>query len=294
MSSKCFSTASHTSIHIRITHPLKQSNKPLLVFLHYWGGTSSTWCKLTSPEAPTSIAHEYPTAAVDFRGWGKSAGPSDDESAYSIAAMAADVASVLRQLQKDADNGNLLANGFVLIGHSMGAKVALATLSTLSDNLLKALRGIVLVAPAPPKPLILPTEMKEQQKVAYETTESVRWTVTNVLANVDNLTETDLETVVRDSLSGNPSAKAAWPSYGMEEDISQDVKKVLATLSTKIPIRVLAGELDIIEPRERVERGVCQFLGDAGADVSFRVVEGVKHLIPLERPEAIYEAVLSL
>ncbi|CEL06979.1 hypothetical protein ASPCAL10146 [Aspergillus calidoustus] len=294
MSSTSFSTDSNTSIHVRITHPSKHFDKPLLVFLHYWGGTSSTWYKLTSPETSTSLAHEYPTAAVDLRGWGKSTGPLDDERAYSIAAMAADVASVLLQVYQDAANGRLLANGFVLVGQSMGAKVALATLSALSDNLLKALKGIVLVAPAPPTPLILPNEMKEQQKVAYKTAESVRWTITNVLAIAENLNETDLEMVVRDSLSGNPLAKAAWPGYAMEEDVSQDVKKALATLAAGVRVRVLAGEFDIVEPKERVEREVCQFLEDAGADVSFQVVDGVKHLIPLERPDAIYEAAVGL
>ncbi|KAL3454171.1 Alpha/Beta hydrolase protein [Aspergillus insuetus] len=294
MSSTVFSTASHTSIHARITRPSKQFDKPLLVFLHYWGGASSTWCKLTSHEAATTLANAYPTAAVDLRGWGKSTGPLDDERAYSVSAMAADVASVLLQLHQDADNRSTLANGFVLIGQSMGAKVALAILPSLPNHLLKALKGIVLVAPAPPTPLALPAEMKAQQKLAYETAESVRWTVTNVLANPDNLNETDLETVVRDSLSGNPLAKTAWPSYGMEEDVSKAVNNVLSTLATRIPVCVLAGELDIVEPRERVEKEVCRFLEDAGADVSFSVVDDVKHLIPLERPEAIYEAVVGL
>jgi pimeloyl-ACP methyl ester carboxylesterase len=294
MLSTFFSTASQTSIYVRITHPSKQSDKPLLVFLHYWGGASSTWYKLTSPETPTSLAHEYPTVAVDLRGWGKSTGPLDDERAYSVSAMAADVASVLLQLHQDADNRSTLANAFVLIGQSMGAKVALATLPSLPDNLLKALKGIVLAAPAPPTALVLPVEIKEQQKGAYESAESVRWTVTNVLANAENLNETDLDTVIRDSLSGNPLAKTAWPSYGMEEDVSKSVENVLSKLGTNLRVRVLAGELDIVEPRERVEKEICRFLEDAGADVSFRVVNGVKHLIPLERPEAIYEAVAGL
>jgi pimeloyl-ACP methyl ester carboxylesterase len=294
MSSTFFSTASQTSIHVRITRPVKQSDKPLLVFLHYWGGTSSTWYKLTSPETPTSLSDAYPAAAVDLRGWGKSTGPLDNERAYSVSTMAADIASVLLQLHQDADNGSILANGFVLIGQSMGAKVALATLPSLPDNLLKALKGIVLVAPAPPTALVLPAEMKEQQKGAYESAESVRWTVTNVLANPDNLNETDLDTVTRDSLSGNALAKTAWPSYGMEEDVSKAVKNVLSRLRTNLRVRVLAGELDIVEPRERVEKEHCRFLEDAGAVVSFQVVDGVKHLIPLERPEAIYEAVVGL
>ncbi|KAL2808291.1 Alpha/Beta hydrolase protein [Aspergillus granulosus] len=212
---------------------------------------------------------------------------------YSISAMAADVASVLSQLYHSPKNRDLLAHGFILVGHSMGAKVALAALSALSTHIAKLVKGIVLVAPAPPMPLVLPPDMKEQQKGAYESEETVRWTVANVLANVANLDEKDMATVVRDSLSGNQLAKHAWPSYGMAEDTSQDVKRVLGSSASSLRVKVLAGESDFIEPKERVERGVVQFLNDAGAQVSVRIIKDVKHLIPLECPGAVYEEVIS-
>ncbi|KAL2830967.1 Alpha/Beta hydrolase protein [Aspergillus pseudoustus] len=293
MSSLFFSTAPATDIHVRVTRPDTHTEKPLLVFLHYWGGSSSTWYKLTSTKGQTPVSFEYPTAAIDLRGWGKSAHQAEGEGQHSISAMAADVASVLSQLEQQQENKSLLAHDFVLVGHSMGAKVGVASLSNLAAPLLAKLKGIVLVAPAPPTALILPPEMKEQQKVAYESEESVRWTVTNVLANAAKLDDKDMQTVVRDSLSGTALAKAAWPSYGMEEDISQDVKWVIASSVSGLRVRVLAGESDIVEPRDRVEKEVVQFLKDAGADVSLRVVEDVKHLIPLESPEAVYEEVTS-
>ncbi|KAL4986485.1 Alpha/Beta hydrolase protein [Aspergillus falconensis] len=291
MSSLFLSTSLDTSLHIRISRPSTASSKPLLVFLHYWGGSSSTWYKLTATDSKASVSSRYPTAAVDLRGWGKSTGPAiDPGSVYSITAMAGDIASVLSQLEEDDDSKDLLAHGFVLVGHSMGAKIALAAQSMLPAHLLEQLHGFVLIAPAPPTELILPASMQQQQKAAYETEGSVRWTVENILANANHLLEKDLELVVRDSLSGNPQAKTAWPLYGMKQDISQLVTK--SSPARNVRIRVLAGELDVVEPKERIKAEVCDFLTGLGADVSFRTVEGVKHLIPLESPEAVRDEIL--
>ncbi|PTU22030.1 hypothetical protein P175DRAFT_0531576 [Aspergillus ochraceoroseus IBT 24754] len=45
----------------------------------------------------------YPTATFDLRGWGKSTAPREENrSAYSISAMASDIASILRQLNASA------------------------------------------------------------------------------------------------------------------------------------------------------------------------------------------------
>lgn len=220
-------------------------------------------------------------------------GPSEEHGmAYSITAMASDVALALEKLNQDASTNHLLNHGFIFVGHSMGAKVALATLSTLNENLLRELKGLVLVAPAPPTALSLPPEMKEQQKVAYETEESVRWTVKNVLANTKNLSEDDIELVVHDSLSGSNLAKEAWPTYGMAEDVSGSVRRALGIIGhAGIRASVLVGELDVVEPRERVEAEVCRILEESGVKTSLKVVESVKHLIPLECPQMIYEEI---
>ncbi|KAE8327716.1 Alpha/Beta hydrolase protein [Aspergillus sergii] len=285
--------SSDVSLHTRISRPSTDNQKPLLVFLHYWGGSSSTWHKLTSPDSPTSLSTTYPVLAFDLRGWGQSTGPSEERgTAYSITTMASDVALALEQLKQETSTKDLFNHGLIFIGHSMGAKITLATLSTLNANLLRELKGLVLIAPAPPTALSLPPEMKEQQKVAYETKESVRWTVENVLAEPKNLSEDDLELVVRDSLSGSKLAKEAWPTYGMAEDVSGSMRRALAIIGhAGFRASVLVGESDVVEPRERVEAEVCRFLEDNGVKTSLRVVENVKHLIPLECPEMIYEEV---
>ncbi|KAE8368437.1 Alpha/Beta hydrolase protein [Aspergillus caelatus] len=285
--------SSDISLHARISRPSPDSQKPLLVFLHYWGGSSSTWHKLTSHDSPTSLSTIYPILAIDIRGWGKSTGPSEENgNAYSATTMASDVALALERLKQDVGTKDLFNHGFLFVGHSMGGKVALATLSALHENLLRELKGLVLVAPAPPTALSLPPEMKEQQKLAYKTNESVRWTTENVLANSKNLSENDIELVIHDSLSGNKLAKEAWPTYGMAEDVSGGVRRALAYIGHGgIRASVLVGELDVVEPRERVEAEVCRFLEENGVKTSLRVLEDVKHLIPLECPEMVSEEI---
>ena len=41
--------------------------EPALVFLHYWGGTSRTWRKVTA-----ELEGQFKTVAYDARGWGRS------------------------------------------------------------------------------------------------------------------------------------------------------------------------------------------------------------------------------
>lgn len=291
MESCSFQTSPSSVIHAQITRPAKPSSRPLVLFLHYWGGTSQTWHTLTDLDSSTSLSTIHPTVAVDLRGWGQSTGPnSDDCNEYSITVMASDVATLLASLSEDKARQDLLQHGFLLVGHSMGAKIALATIGLLNKNLQPLLKGLALVAPAPLAALNLPPEMKAQQLLAYESEDSVRWTVNNVLANPKKITEPDINLVIRDSLSGNSFAKAAWPSYGMQEDISQGVREALASRSG-LRASVLLGEFDIVETMERVDAGVIQFVRQNGVEVSLTVVEGIKHLIPLEDPESIYKEI---
>ena len=44
--------------------------EPALVFLHYWGGTSRTWRKVTA-----ELEGQFKTVAYDARGWGSPTRP---------------------------------------------------------------------------------------------------------------------------------------------------------------------------------------------------------------------------
>lgn len=225
-------------------------------------------------------------------------GPIDSSATakdYSITANASDVVSVLEHLKTNEATAALVQSGIVLVAHSMGGKVALSALGKLSDDILGLVKGVVLVAPAPPTALVLPPEMSEQQKRAYDTEESVRWTVQNVLSKAENLTEDDLSMLVRDSLAGNKLAIEGWLSHGMQEDIVAVLDEVSSRPGAgNIKVSVLAGELDVVEQKDRVEREVVQMLSARGFPVTFTVVKDTKHLIPLENPQAVSRAVEEL
>lgn len=57
--------------------------------------------------------------------------------------------------------------------------------------------------------------------------------------------------IIQDSLHGHQLAKEAWPLYGVQEDITDSVKKALGSVSDDFPVRVLVGEDDIVEPKDR-------------------------------------------
>ena len=163
----------------------------------------------------------------------------------------------------------------------MGAKVAVAVAAQRPAGL----RGIVLVAPAPPIPLILPAEMSEQQARAYNSEESVRWTLGDVLAEEGNLDEEDIKLIVRVSLAGNRWAREAWPRYGMAEDVARGLE------GRGLLVEVLVGRQDRVESVERVEVEVVGEMRQKGFEVNFNVIEECGHLMPLEKPEAVVHAV---
>ena len=78
-----------------------------LVFLHYWGGSSRTWRHVIA-----ALPKSYRTIAIDHRGWGKSDAPT---TGYALSDLADDAQGVVDAL-------NL--KRYILIGHSMGGKVA--------------------------------------------------------------------------------------------------------------------------------------------------------------------------
>lgn len=159
-----------------------------------------------------ALPQRFHFVSIDFRGWGSSTGPKDP-SKYSIQDLANDVEIVIERLQ---------LRDFVLIGHSMGGKVV--QLMGGRGNT-KGLRGVILLAPAPPTPLILPTEMRETQMTAYSSVESATFVIENVLTS-SSLSDEKIKLLVEDTMRGSPAAVSAWPSYSVLEDISAQFQKI--------------------------------------------------------------------
>jgi pimeloyl-ACP methyl ester carboxylesterase len=228
---------------------------PALVFLHYWGGSSRTWSKVVDILAPTRQC-----VAVDFRGWGQSDAPA---KGYGLADMAADIDGVIAALQLER---------YVLVGHSMGGKVAQLVASRRPPGL----AGLVLVAPAPPPPLGIPAQARAMMATAYTSAESVAVAIDQTLAGRP-LGPSDRQQVIVDSLRGAPQAQVAWPSSTSLEDISAEVAAI------NVPVVVIAGEIDKVETVAWLQTAMMPLLRDA----TLQVLPGVGHLSPLEAPQDV-------
>lgn len=96
------------------------SNKlPVIVFLHGFTGTSTTWTEISA-----LLEGKFKTVAVDLTGHGKTTIPSDP-SRYSMAEQVADLEALFTEM-------NL--THFILVGYSMGGRIALAYTNRYRDR----------------------------------------------------------------------------------------------------------------------------------------------------------------
>jgi pimeloyl-ACP methyl ester carboxylesterase len=228
---------------------------PALVFLHYYGGSSRTWKHVTARLAPS-----FRTIAIDHRGWGESDAPDDG---YGLADLAADAEGVIAALG---------LRDYVLVGHSMGGKVA----QLMASRQKAGLAGLFLVAPSPPSPMVMPAQAREIMAGAYATNETVAAAIDTVLT-AKPLSAEDRQQVIEDSLRGAPEAKAAWPYATSLEDIAGQVGDI------NVPTLVIAGELDRVDPPIRLQTELLLRVPQA----VMRILPGTGHLSMLESPDGV-------
>jgi pimeloyl-ACP methyl ester carboxylesterase len=167
-------------------------------------------------------------------------------------------------------------NRYVLIGHSMGGKVA----QLMASRRPNGLAGLVLVAPSPPQPMAMPPEAREAMARVYATRESIGAAIDQVLT-AKVLNPKDREQVIEDSLRGAPQAKAAWPRSTSLEDITRDVAAIA------VPTIVIAGELDRVDSVDLLKAELLSRIPHA----VLHVLSGTGHLSPLESPQELGELI---
>lgn len=237
---------------------VKGKGEPALVFLHYWGGTHRTWNAVVA-----RLESSFQLVTYDMRGWGNSGGSS---TGYSLNVLADEAMALIAQLS---------LKKYVLVGHSMGGKIA----QLIASRHPEGLAGLVLVAPATPTPSLLPEEAKQQQLHAYDNRDTVLQTIAFLSAHT--LPPETVDQIVEDSLSGAPAAKLAWPNEGMLEDISA------AATAIRVPTMVIAGELDNLDSIEQHRREVLARIPGS----TLKVVPGSGHLLPIDAPARVAEII---
>lgn len=192
------------------------------------------------------------------------------------------VAFVLRRIREHG------ASSWLLVGHSMGGKIATLVARRALDGEpgVFGLRGVVLLAGSPPSP----EPMDESRR-----DEMLGWAADGPLGadaarefidgNVGApLEATDDALVTADLLRASPEAWTAWLTRGSREDRASEVGEL------DVPALIVAGGAD----------------GDLGAEAQrllngpvypgarFETLAGAGHLLTLERPAEVADAILRL
>lgn len=230
------------------------SDVPTLVFLHYWGGSHRTWGPLID-----QLGYPGRMVTYDHRGWGES---RELPGPYDIAQLTADAQCLLTELALER---------FVLIGHSMGGKVA----QLLAARRPAGLTGVVLIAPAPARPVVTPDQQR-QLVHAYDSADAVAQALDQILTHRP-LPDALREQVIRDSQAGSAAAHEAWALHSIARDISAIVPRIDA------PVLVLAGEHDRVDPPAVLTEHLLPYLPTA----TMRIVPDTGHLSPLENPRLL-------
>lgn len=230
--------------------------------LHYWAGAGHEFDRLRSllPAGTQLLAPDLP-------GFGDEAAPAGFD--YSVDSYADWVAAYIIEHQ--------LAE-YVLVGHSMGGKFALA----LAARQPTGLKGLVLLSPSPPSPEPISDHDRADSLAAYGKREEAEKTFTNITSRP--LPAEVSAQVVADNLRTSHAAWDAWLLAGSKEDISSRMHAIL------VPCRLLVGEHDSAISPEAQRRQTLPLLPGGSA---FTVVPRAGHLLPLEAPGSVRDALVA-
>jgi 3-oxoadipate enol-lactonase len=228
---------------------------PALVFLHFYGGSSQTWQAVTD-----QLQARYRCLAYDHRGWGLSDKPA---TGYGIPELAADATALLAQLG---------LTSYVLVGHSMGGKVA----QLLASQQPAGLKGLILVAPSPATPTHLPEPAFQGLLHAYDTAANASGALTHVLTHQPLPAEVH-ERTVADMQRHVETSRVGWPMQAMQQDVSANLARI------NVPVLVIASEFDQVDPVERLQTELLPLLPGA----QLLLVPNAGHLVMLEAPTEV-------
>jgi pimeloyl-ACP methyl ester carboxylesterase len=152
----------------------------------------------------------------------------------------------------------------------MGGKVAQIVAAARPAGLV----GLVLVGSGPAKPAAAVTpEYQEALSHAYDSDESIAASRDHILTATP-LSDDLKAQIVADSRACTPAARVEWPLHGIIQDITREARNVA------VPVLVIAGEHDHVEPVEVLRTNLLPYLARA----EFQIIPQSGHLIPLEAP----------
>lgn len=238
-------------------HEDQGSGSPALVFLHYFAGSSRSWVHVAHALSP-----RHHCVTIDLPGFGNTP-PLPD---FNVRGVADAIAACIHHY----DFGQ-----YILIGHSMGGKLAMACAAENPDSL----AGLILVAPSPPTPE--PMEENERQRLLAS--HGDRAAAEQTLRSIARLplTEEDKAICIDDNLRTSAPAWEWWLASGSREDIAPEIDKIAC------PVLVLGGTLDPVIPPQVITTQVTSRIPTA----RYTQISGAGHLLPFEAPQDLADAI---
>ncbi|MCY7276838.1 MAG: alpha/beta hydrolase [Phormidesmis sp. CAN_BIN44] len=230
---------------------------PSLVFLHYFAGSSESWSEVIIQLQKTNHC-----IAPDLPGFGDSQ-PIKEPTVEAVSKI---IAELIHQLD---------LQHYILIGHSMGGKVALA----LAANQPSGLRSLILLAPSPPTPE--PIEPSERSRLLKTHGNRLAAEETAHKITSQPLSDIALDRVIQDNLRSSRIAWQAWLECGSRQDISSVMSDIT------VPVLVIVGADDPVIPKSLLEQDVI----DSIANAQLVIVPNAGHLLPIETPQAIVDLI---
>ncbi|OWP63822.1 alpha/beta hydrolase [Hymenobacter amundsenii] len=223
--------------------------------LHYWAGAGHEFDQLADLLQP-----EYRLLAPDLGGFGAAPAPS---GGFSVSAYADAVAAFI-----EAEK----LTRYVLVGHSMGGKIALA----LAARQPAGLAGLVLLSPSPPTPEPMTEADRQASLQAWGQAAEAEKTQRHITAQA--LPAATVRQVVADNLRSTRAAWDAWLLEGSREDIGAQMSRIV------VPCAIVAGDQDaVMSPSVHG----LETLPLLPAGTPLEIIGGAGHLLPYEAPEAV-------
>jgi pimeloyl-ACP methyl ester carboxylesterase len=233
------------------------SGAPALVFLHYFAGSSRSWVHIVN-----SLSSRHRCIPIDLPGFANTP-PLPD---FSVEAVSDAVAAFIQRR-------NL--SQYILIGHSMGGKLAMACASKKPIGLV----GLVLVAPSPPTPE--PMEESERHRLLnshgdYAAAEQTLQSITQ-----RSLTAEDKSICIDDNIRTSLPAWVWWLTSGSRENIVPEIRNI------DCPVLVVGGTLDPVISPQVITTQITPIIPTA----KYNQISGAGHLLPFEAPRELADTI---
>lgn len=241
---------------------------PTVVLAHCWTGTRATWATV----ARRLVLGGNRVVLYDQRGHGAS---TNAETRPSIRALGDDLRAVLEATDSDEA---------LLVGHSMGGMSVMSYAGEHPEHFAERVRGVVFVATAA-RVLGRPVPERIIERALGDGRQE--WTRRGRVGRA----------VVRRSIGQQPRrahVEQTLESFASTTGIARAgylaamaaMDQRLALAGITVPTTVLVGTRDLLTP-PRLSRQ----LADALPDAELVVLPGAGHMLPLEEPDRVVEAV---